>query len=608
MHSKQSWLGFLAIITCCCFAAGQERPRKKIIEYGWDVPTPDVVRKEIRGMEKRPFDGIIFRLGDWPNFGHAFDTRPWDKEKLQSQLEDLKAIKWQKFTDNFICLYAADDWKMDWFNDEHWKTITANLRLAAEAARAGRCVGVCFDPEPYGPNPWAYPEDQANPTRRVSYADRTFSEVYRQVRRRGAQFIQALQEEMADLRLFTFYHVGYFGWLLDEPDPGRRRQLLEKERYGLLVPFLNGVLDAAGPKVRIIDGGAGASNFYSSGQFYRAYHRSHQLALSLIVPENRAKYAAQVQCSPKLFVDLIFAVYPPVSRNFTYFMSPSQRQQLFEQNVYYSLVTTDEYVWCYSERMNWWRRRSSGSATRDAAEAAIRSARTKYDRGEPLGFDLEKIALEAKRKKEATIAARKMRRSATIHRLRSDQKPPRIDGVLDDAAWNKRTAMEAFVTTATSPDDAPRAATRTWVTYDRKMLYVAFRCEEPSMNKLRIRGTQKDSDVWAGDSVDLFLSLTEAPEPNRHFIVNPGNVQWDGDGPLPRWNGNWQSAAKTGKDHWAVELAIPWELLGALPKPGSSRRANLCRHRRPYAEWSTWSTVENDFLNPDELGVWKFEK
>ena len=52
------------------------RPAKKLIEYGWDVPYPDQVRKEIRAMERRPFDGIIFRLREW---NHAFDPRPWDE-------------------------------------------------------------------------------------------------------------------------------------------------------------------------------------------------------------------------------------------------------------------------------------------------------------------------------------------------------------------------------------------------------------------------------------------------------------------------------------------------------------------------------------------------
>ena len=92
-----------------------ERPAKKLIEYGWDVPFPDQVRKDIRDMEKKPFDGVIFRLREW---NHAFDPRPWNEAELKPQFEDLAAIEWKTFTDNFLCLYAANHWKMDWFNDD----------------------------------------------------------------------------------------------------------------------------------------------------------------------------------------------------------------------------------------------------------------------------------------------------------------------------------------------------------------------------------------------------------------------------------------------------------------------------------------------------------
>ena len=186
--------------------SASQRPVKKLIEYGWDVPYPDQVRKDIRNMEKKPFDGIIFRLREW---NHAFDPRPWDEAKLKPQLDDLAAIEWKTFTDNFLCLYAANNWKMDWFNDEQWKGITANLRLSAKAAKIGRCVGIVFDPEPYGDNPWAYAGKNK---------DRSFAEVEAQVRKRGAQFMTAIQAEMPEVRLLTFFHQSLFAELLDRPD------------------------------------------------------------------------------------------------------------------------------------------------------------------------------------------------------------------------------------------------------------------------------------------------------------------------------------------------------------------------------------------------------
>ncbi|MCE5216729.1 hypothetical protein LLH03_06815, partial [bacterium] len=42
-------------------ASAQPMP-KKLIEYGWDVPAPSFVAQNLREMEKRPFEGLIFRV------------------------------------------------------------------------------------------------------------------------------------------------------------------------------------------------------------------------------------------------------------------------------------------------------------------------------------------------------------------------------------------------------------------------------------------------------------------------------------------------------------------------------------------------------------------
>ena len=90
MSNKHSLLTFSLLITLSLpfpvnlFA--QERLRKKVVEYGWDVPYPDFVQQNIREMEKRPFDGIIFRTKE---YNHAFDIRLWKQADLQPQLDIL---------------------------------------------------------------------------------------------------------------------------------------------------------------------------------------------------------------------------------------------------------------------------------------------------------------------------------------------------------------------------------------------------------------------------------------------------------------------------------------------------------------------------------------
>lgn len=83
-------------------------------------------------------------------------------------------------------------------------------------------------------------------------------------------------------------------------------------------------------------------------------------------------------------------------------MTPATRLRLFEQNIYHSLKTTDEYAWLYSEHMGWW---ESGHQvpTTDGALQAIHLARQKFATSKPLGFDLRNAIAQARsRMQEAT--------------------------------------------------------------------------------------------------------------------------------------------------------------------------------------------------------------
>ncbi len=250
--------------------SAQSRPKKKIVEYGWDVPYPDFVRDNIREMEKRPFEGLIFRT---KGFDHVFDVRPWNKADLQPQLDTLAQIKWQKFTDNFLTLYAANQWKMDWFNDDQWKVIVENMKLFSLAVKTANCVGVCFDPEPYGNNPWAYPGQNGN---------RPFDEVADKVRQRGRQFMVALQENKSELKVLSFFLMALFSNVVDQPDPAVRAQRLQRNSYALLPAFVLGMLEGTAPGAVLIDGNESAYYHESPLDFYKDYHLIRQRALTLI--------------------------------------------------------------------------------------------------------------------------------------------------------------------------------------------------------------------------------------------------------------------------------------------------------------------------------------
>jgi len=577
-------------------SAQQPPPAKKLIEYGWDVPTPDYVRQHIREMEKLPFEGLIFRLPQ--DAGIIFVKEKRNEADFAQVFEDCRNIEWEKFTDNFLCLYAASD--MDWFSDADWEAVRHNLGIVAKAAALARCKGLCFDPEPYGRNPWDYP-NQAH-AQEVSFAD-----YQAKVRQRGAEFMQTIMEHLPHAVVHTFFQLSLFGGIMDEPDLAKREERLAQHGYALLPAFLNGMLDAAGPEVIITDGNEPAYYYTRPLDYFRIYHTIRQSALSMVAPENVRKYRQQVQVAQALYVDYVFGLGVWGERSVpARTLTAEERARWFEHNTYYALQSSDEYVWLYSEQMNWWTNDRLPPGLREAVE----SAKRKLANREPLGFEMADILEAAKEKQEAELRAKLLRRTANIRRLGAEEKPPVIDGRLDDPVWQATEPLEEFVRYVTFTDVTPQAPTRVRVAYDDQNLYLAFQCVEPQVADLKIVGERRDDSVWMGDSVDIFLTQGPEPIPYVHLILNPRNVRWDALHTTADdldYNPRWASATAVGDAEWTAEVAIPWAEVGLQPPvPGGQLGANLCRQRIPGGEQTCWSQTIGGFVEEKSFGTWVF--
>ncbi|MGE5530885.1 MAG: sugar-binding protein, partial [Bacteroidota bacterium] len=119
---------------------------------------------------------------------------------------------------------------------------------------------------------------------------------------------------------------------------------------------------------------------------------------------------------------------------------------------------------------------------------------------------------------------------------------------------------------------------------------------------------QHDDSVWNGDSLDLFLTRHPSATPYYHFILSPGNVQWDAEFATDNdmnYNPKWQSATKVGEKQWVAEIAMPWSALRIKPATGVTMKANLCRQRKPGGgELSCWSQTLTGFMEPEQFGTW----
>ncbi|MEG4090564.1 hypothetical protein [Microcoleus sp. Pol12B4] len=372
---KAAILAFLTtLLYVGCVSTQAQKLPKKLIEFGWDVPTPDFVQQNIKQMEKRPFDGIVIKLKGGKK---VFLHEPYDSKEFTQDLQSLKSTNFTKFTDNFVLMWATPDEGWDWFSDSDWQASEQNIRLFAGIARSAGFVGIAFDPEHYGVHPWKY-------VTLSGAKDKSFEEYWQQVRKRGAQFMQALQEEIPDVKVLSLFQLSYLENFLDEANLQKRMRQMSTESYGLLAAFLNGMLDVAQANTRIVDGNEHSYYYAGRQEFLDTHKLIKERLLTFVDEKNRQKYAKQVQVGQAIYIDHLFDLGKAQESRVSHYLTPQQRQQWLEHNTYHGLSTSDEYVWCYSEEMNWWK-----NNVPSGAEEAIRSAQQKIKIGEPLGFNIE---------------------------------------------------------------------------------------------------------------------------------------------------------------------------------------------------------------------------
>lgn len=543
-------------------------PRKKAIAWGGiDWYSPATVQLNIRKIEELPFDGTVLQgfkankdgkevMFDWLCFGRE----RFEREQLAETIETLKNIDYQRFTDNFL-RYNVTPGDVDWFDD--FDAILHNARMWAEVTKETGMKGWAFDVEDYRHTVFEY--------RKMRYgSQKSFEEYAAQARLRGSQFMEAVQSGNPEIVILLMLAHSYVNKDVQAGQP------LQEHEYGLLPAFVDGMLEAAGPQARLIDGQEQAYGYLTAEDHFRGYHGARQQALALVPPELHADYRNKMDVAVALYVDYLFALTDYPGHWPTHFISVDDRLRLFEQSVYNSLSTADEYAWIYTERLSWWEPGGGRFPTPDGALEAIRSARDKVRGGQPLGFDMaERVASARLKQKEASPVF--PARESILLQTPTGQPGPVTDGVLDDAVWATASPLHPFVPLKASANGA-EAATSVQATFDGERLYIAFRCGEPAPDRLISPGEKKDDDIWRGDCVEVLLRAGEGTPP-YHFIVNPRNVQWDGRGDVADWNAEWRSGAHVGTDQWTVEIAIPWSSIGVEPGSPYGARASFVRRR-----------------------------
>ena len=334
-------------------------PAKKLIEFGWDEPDPAFLRKHRDQFEQSPFDGCVFHLtarsatGSPENFTWlCWGRRRFSDAELKPAIDDLESIAWTRFRHNFL-RFNVTPADLDWFDDH--AAVISNARVAARAARAGRCKGILLDTEAYQGKLFDFHKQRDS-------KHRSWADYAAEARRRGREVMTAFQEGFPDLTvLVTFGHS-----LVWKQSQGGKKALADCAD-GLLAPFLDGMFDAATGKTRLVDGHEMSYSYRDPGLFAQA--RDAIKVKSAGLAADRLKYQDLVSVGFGLWLDYDWPKYGWNSDKIdgNYF-SPER----FESSLRAAIEQADEYVWIYTEKPRWWSDRGS---TIDLPPAYVEAAR-----------------------------------------------------------------------------------------------------------------------------------------------------------------------------------------------------------------------------------------
>lgn len=182
-----------------------------------------------------------------------------------------------------------------------------------------------------------------------------------------------------------------------------------------------------------------------------------------------------------------------------------------------------------------------------------------------------------------------------------------IDGVLDEADWDKAETLSGFTQLEPAYGEKASFITRIRVLYSMKYIYFAIECEDPETDKISTKITKRDGEVWNDDAVALVLDSFDDDNNAYFFIVNALGTQqderWADNGRTrdTKWDVTWQSAGKINSEGWTAEVAIPFSSI-RFDRKKTSWGLNAIRYIPRKLEMSHWVPGLSEWFRIAEIG------
>jgi hypothetical protein len=190
-------------------------------------------------------------------------------------------------------------------------------------------------------------------------------------------------------------------------------------------------------------------------------------------------------------------------------------------------------------------------------------------------------------------------------------RPIKIDGGLEDAAWQNAPIATDFIQNFPKAGEAATLKTEVRILYDNTSVYIGVMLyDDPAQirKQLTARDDEQQSDV---DYFSVFFDTYNDNQNGFQFLVTSANVQTDaklsasfsgdfGEYGDKTWDAVWESKTKMLANGWSLEMRIPYFSLRFSKKDLQDWGIQFMRFTRKNNENSFWNFVDpnvNGFVN-----------
>jgi hypothetical protein len=176
--------------------------------------------------------------------------------------------------------------------------------------------------------------------------------------------------------------------------------------------------------------------------------------------------------------------------------------------------------------------------------------------------------------------------------------PPKIDGVLNDAAWKNAELIKDFI--VFRPENGKKVSneyrTEVKVIYNDDAIYISAMMHDPNPDKIPMQFATRDnfsqSDFFLvtinpnDDGQNPFEFIVQSTGNQADSKVSNGNEDFN-------WSAVWKSAAKVNEKGWVAEMKIPYSALRFANSEVQHWGFNFHRRLEGLNEQHTWTFIDN---------------